>query len=82
MTTAQVYNPLTGSWNLISVPRRDEFEAAAGATNFNLSFILNNQSLVTVNGLIVPFSDYTGINTQVLIFNYALQEYDNVVIKE
>jgi len=82
MTTAQVYNPLTGLWNLVSVPQRDEFEAGPGDTQFNLSFVLNSQSLITVNGLIVPFADYTGIGAQVLTFTNALQQYDSVVAKE
>jgi hypothetical protein len=82
MTTAQIYNPLTGDWNLISVPQRNEFQAAPGDTQFNLTFVLTPQSIITVNGLMVPAADYTGNGTQLLTFTTALQQYDNVTVKE
>lgn len=59
---------------------KDEFNATAGQTDFNLSFVLQASSAVFVNGNIISSSEYSGVGSGTIVFNNALYENDLVVI--
>jgi len=59
---------------------RHEEEATAAQTVVTLPFILTTNTLVMVNGVVVPSADYSGTGTLTLTFAYALALYDNIVV--
>jgi len=61
---------------------RNNFEAVAGQTVFNLSFLLTMDSVVFLNYAPspVPITDYSGFGTSTLTFITPLNLYDKVLI--
>ena len=79
-----IYNPFTG--NLFPSTstagfRRDNFEAIAGQTVFNLSFKLKSgANVVFVNGAPVGEDTYSGAGTNVLTFLVGRNLYDKIIV--
>ena len=59
---------------------RTEMEALQGQSSFLLHFQLTANSLVFVNGSPVSENEYQGKDTNTIIFNQPLNQFDKVII--